>query len=165
MTTTATRAASDTTGGTQRAGRETTGSAIRGAAREVMSEVCGVALRAVVDMGVTQVGRVADRLDAVAERGGTGVREALTGRPAPARSKRMAARETATVVRARVGAAFGLAVACAVRLLQFLQRLAMQMLEALRRLARRPRTGRPAPEARADELRPRRRGAPRAPAR
>jgi hypothetical protein len=151
MATTVTRAASDTIGGVQQAGRETTRSAIRGAARELMSEVGNAALRAVVDMGVSQVDRVADRLDAVAERGGTGVREALTGRPAPARSDRRPAHEAATAVRARVGGAFSLVVAGAVRLLQFLQRLAQQLLEALRRLARRPRTALPEPEADADE--------------
>lgn len=151
-TTTVTRAASDGIGGARQAGRETTRSAVRGAAREVVSEVGNVALRAVVDMGVSQVGRVADRLDAFAERGGTGVREALTGRPAPARSDRKPATATvaATGVRARVGAAFSLVVAGAVRLLQFIQRLAKQLLAALRRLARRPRTAPPEPDAGVD---------------
>ncbi|WP_147258892.1 hypothetical protein [Pseudonocardia hierapolitana] len=154
MSTTATRTATDAIDGAPQAGRETTRSAIRGAAREVMSEVGGVALRAVVEMGVSQVGRMADRLDAVAERGGTGVREALTGKPAPARSDRKPVRQAARAVRARVGAAFSLVVTAALRLLQFLQRLAAQMLEALRRLARRPRRARPEPEAGADEAGP-----------
>jgi hypothetical protein len=150
MATTVTRGASDGIGGARQAGRETTRSAVRGAAREVMSEVGNVALRAVVDMGVSQVGRVADRLDAFAERGGTGARKALTGKPASARSDRKPARGAATAVRARVGAAFSLVVASAVRLLQFIQRLAMQLLAALRRLVRRPRTAPAEPEAGAD---------------
>lgn len=154
MATTVRRTASDAIGGARQAGRETTRSAVRGAAREVMSEVGGAALKAVVEMGVSQVGRVADRLDAVAEGGGTGVREALTGRPAPARSGRKPVHQAATAVRAGVGAAFSLVVTAAVRLLQFLQRLATQMLEALRRLARRPRKARPEPEAGADEAGP-----------
>jgi hypothetical protein len=159
MATTATRAASDTIGGVQQAGRETTRGAIRAAAREVMSEVGNAALKAVVDMGVSQADRVADRLDAVAERGGTGLREALTGRPAPARSDRQPAHEAVTAVRARVGAAFSLVVASAIKLLQFLQRLALQMLEALRRLARRPRTTLPEPETGADQEGPTREAA------
>lgn len=147
MATTLTRAASDTTGGVQQAGRETTRSAIRGVAGEVMSAVGNAALRAVVDIGVSQVDRLAGRLDAVAERGGTGVREALTGRPSPARSDRKPAHEAATAVRARMGATFGLVVAGAVKLLQFLQRLALRLLEALRRVVRRPRRALPEPEA------------------
>jgi hypothetical protein len=154
MATTVTRTASDAIGGARQAGRETTRSAIRGAAREVMSEVGSVALKAAVEMGVSQVGRVAERLDAVAERGGTGARDAPTGRRAPARPGRKPLHGAATAVRARVGAAFGLVVGGAVRLLRFLQRLATQMLEKLRRLARRPRGARPEPETGADEARP-----------
>jgi hypothetical protein len=98
----------------------------------------------VVDVAASRVDDVADRLDRVAESGGTGMREALTGRPAPARSDR---KDAGTSVRGRVGAAFSLVVSRAVHLLQFLQRLALQLLEALRRLARRPRTSPPEPDA------------------
>jgi hypothetical protein len=109
-------------------------------------------LGAVVDMAVSRVDRVADRLDGVAKSGGTGLREALTGRPAPRRSDRKDAKEAGTAVRVRVGAAFSLVVARAVVLLRFLQRLALKVLEALRRLARRPRMAQPGPEgAGADE--------------
>ena len=75
--------------------------------------------------------------------GGTGLREALTGRPGATRSERKdgeAAGKTGTGVRARVCAAFSLVMYRAVALLQLLQRLALQFLEALQRLARRPRT-------------------------
>lgn len=147
MAKTVTRAASDRTGGVKQAGRELTQNAMRGAARKVMSEAGNVVLGAVVDMAVSRVDRVAARLDSVAESGGTGVREALTGRPAAVRSDRKHADKAGTAVRARVGAAFSLVVASAVKLLQFLQRLALQMLEALRRLARRPRAALPEPEA------------------
>jgi hypothetical protein len=97
----------------------------------------------VVDRAVSRVDDVADRLDGVAESGGTGLREALTGRPAATRSERRdgeIAGKSGTTVRARVGAAFSLVMYRAVALLQLLQRLALQLLEPLQRLARRPRT-------------------------
>jgi hypothetical protein len=152
MTNTVTRTAARATGGAQQAGREFGRRVAGGAARKAMSEAGSVVLGAVVDMAVSRVDRVADRLDGVAKSGGTGLREALTGRPAPRRSDRKDAKETGTAVRVRVGAAFSLVVARAVALLQFLQRLALKLLEALRRLARRPRTAPPEPkEAGADE--------------
>jgi hypothetical protein len=112
-----------------------------------MSEAGSVVLGAVVDMAISRVDRVADRLDGVAQSGGTGLREALTGKPAPRRPDRKDAKETGTAVRARVGAAFSLVIARAVALLQFLQRLALKLLKALRRLARRSRTAPPEPQA------------------
>jgi hypothetical protein len=155
MTNTVTRTAARAAGGAQQAGRELGHRVAGGAARKVMSEAGSVVLGAVVDMAVSRVDRVADRLDGVAESGGTGLREALTGRPAPRRSDRKDAgdaRKTGTAVRVRVGAAFSLVVARAVSLLRFLQRLALKLLEALRRLARRSRTAPPEPKgAGADE--------------
>ena len=139
MANTVTRAARDAASGAQQAGRESTQGATRGVARKLMSEAGNAVLGAMVDVAVSRVDRVADRLDAVAESGGTGLREALTGRPAPARSDRKPADGAGAAVRARVGATFSLVVASALKLLQFLQRLALQLLEALRRLARRPR--------------------------
>ena len=147
MTNTVTRAAQRTTGGAQEAGRELGHRVAGGAARKMMSEAGSLVLGAVVDMAVSRVDRVADRLDGVAESGGTGLREALTGRPATRRSDGKDAKKTGTAMRAQMGAAFSLVVASAVKLLQFLQRLALQLLEALRRLARRPRTALPEPEA------------------
>jgi hypothetical protein len=148
MANTVTRTAARATGGAQQAGGELGSHVAREAARKVMSHAGSVVLGAVVDKAVSRVDRVADRLDGVAESGGTGLREALTGgRPAPQRSNRKDAKETRTAVRVRMGAAFSLVVARAVQLLQFLQRLALQVLEALRRLARRPRTAPPEPEA------------------
>jgi hypothetical protein len=152
MTNTVTRTAARATDGAQQAGREFGRRVAGGAARKAMSEAGSVVLGAVVDMAVSRVDRVADRLDGVAKSGGTGLREALTGRPAPQRSDRKDAKETGTAVRVRMGAAFSLVVARAVALLQFLQRLALKLLEALRRLARRPRTAPPEPkEAGVDE--------------
>jgi hypothetical protein len=147
MANTVTRAAQRTTGGAQQAGRELGHRVAGGAARKMMSEAGSVVLGAVVDMAVSRVDRVAARLDGVAESGGTGLRGALTGRPAKAMSDRKPADEGGTAVRALVGAAFSLVVSSAIKLLQFLQRLALQLLEALRRLARRPRTALPEPEA------------------
>jgi hypothetical protein len=147
MANTVTRTAARATGGAQQAGGELGSHVAREAARKVMSHAGSVVLGAVVDKAVSRVDRVADRLDGVAESGGTGLRKALTGRPAPQRSNRKDAKETRTAVRVRMGAAFSLVVARAVQLLQFLQRLALQVLEALRRLARRTRTEPPEPEA------------------
>jgi hypothetical protein len=152
MTNTVTRTATRATGGAQQAGRELADRVAGGVARKVMSEAGSVVLGAVVDMAVSRVDRVADRLDGVAQSGGTGLREALTGKPAPTRSDRKDAKETGTAVRVRVGAVFSLVVARAVALLRFLQRLALKVLEALRRLARRSRTAPPEPKgAGADE--------------
>jgi hypothetical protein len=119
MANTVTRTAARATGGAQQAGREFGRRVAGGAARKAMSEAGSVVLGAVVDMAVSRVDRVADRLDGVAKSGGTGLREALTGRPAPRRSDRKDAKETGTAVRVRVGAAFSLVVARAVALLQF----------------------------------------------
>ncbi|GAA1283867.1 hypothetical protein GCM10009609_55960 [Pseudonocardia aurantiaca] len=119
MANTVTRAAERTTGGAQQAGRELGHRVAGGAARKMMSEAGSVVLGAVVDMAVSRVDRVADRLDGVAE-SGAGLREALTGRPAPRRSDRKDAKKTGTAIRARMGAAFSLVVASAVKLLQFL---------------------------------------------
>jgi hypothetical protein len=151
MANTVTRTAARATGGAQQAGGELGSHVAREAARKVMSQAGSVVLGAVVDRAVSRVDRVADRLDGVAESGGTGLREALTGRPAPRRPDRKDAKEPGTAVGVRMGAAFSLVVARAAALLQFLQRLALQLLEALRRLARRPRTAPPEPEAGADE--------------
>jgi hypothetical protein len=148
---TATRAA----GGALRTGRELPGRAAGGVARKAMSEAGNVMLGAAVDMAIGRVSRVADRLDGVAESGGTGLREALTGRPARTRSDRKdqgRVAKSGKAVRAQMGAAFSLVLARAVAVLRFLQRLALQVLEALRRLARRPRTAPSEPRpAAADE--------------
>ncbi|GAA1297971.1 hypothetical protein [Pseudonocardia xinjiangensis] len=139
LTGTATRA----TGGALRAGRELPDRAVSGVARKAMSEAGNAMLGAVVDMAIGRVDRVADRLDGVAESGGTGLREALTGRPTRSRSDRAGPgvlARSGTAVRARTGAAFSLVVAQAVAVLRFLQRLAQQVLAALQRLARRRRT-------------------------
>ena len=150
MTDTVTRTATRATGGARQTARGVATDTVREVARKTMSEAGSVVLGAVVDMAISRVDRVADRLDGVAESGGTGLREALTGRPAPTRSDRKAAGDadkTGPAVRARVGAAFSFVVHRAVQLLRFLQRLALQVLEALRRRARRSRTAPPEPEA------------------
>ena len=152
MANTVTRSATRVTTGAQRAGREFGRRVAGGVARKAMSEAGAVVLGAVVDMAVSRVDSVADRLDGVAESGGTGLREALTGRPASRRPDRKDARKTGTAVRAQIGAAFSLVVSRAVALLRFLQHLALKVLEALRGLARRSRTAPPGPEgAGADE--------------
>jgi hypothetical protein len=147
MANTVTHSATRVTGGAQQVGREFGRRVAGGAARKAMSGAGSVVLGAVVDMAVTRVDRIADRLDGVAKSGGTGLQEALTGRPASRRPDRKDARETGTAVRARMGAAFSLVLSPAVALLQFLQRLAQKLLETLRRLARRPRTAPPEPQA------------------
>jgi hypothetical protein len=150
MTDIVTRTATRATGGARQTARGVATDTVRETARKAMSEAGSVVLGAVVDMAISRVDRVADRLDGVAESGGTGLREALTGRPAPTRSARKDpgdADKAGTAVRARMGAAFSFVVYRAVQLLRFLQRVALQLLEALRRLARRPRTAPPEPEA------------------
>jgi hypothetical protein len=106
----------------------------------------------VVHMAVSRVDRVADRLDGVAESGGNGLREALTGKPAPTRSDRKDAKKTGTAVRARQAPR---SASSSPAPLKFLQRRALKLLKALRRLARRSRTAPPEPKgAGADEDRP-----------
>jgi len=132
VTGTATRA----TGGARKAAGGA-GSRVAGeVARKAMSEAGNKVLGTVVDMAIARVDRVANRLDDFAESGGTGLREALTGKP----TQQKKPRASGTAMRARMGAAFSLVVARAMALLQFLQRLALQLLEALRRLAGRRRT-------------------------
>jgi hypothetical protein len=128
-----------------------------------MSEAGTKVLGTVVDMAIARVDRVANRLDDFAESGGTGLREALTGKP----KQQKKPRTTGTAMRARMGAAFSLVVARAMALLQLLQRLALQVLEALRRVAGRRRTAPAkkessgaedaAPEAASENGRPRKR--------
>ena len=163
MTETVTRTATRATGGARKAAGGA-GSRVAGeVARKAMSEVGNKVLGTVVDMAIARVDRVADRLDDFAEGGGTGLREALTGRPAQQKKSRV----TGTAKRARMGAAFSLVVSRAMALLQFLQRLALKLLESLRRLAGRRRTA-PAetqaagaddrqPEAASENGRPRKR--------
>jgi hypothetical protein len=101
-----------------------------------MTEVGNKVLGTVVDMAIARVDKVADRLDDFAQSGGTGLREALTGKS----TQQKKPRPTGTAMRARMGAGFSLVVARAMALLQFLQRLAMKLLETLQHLARRRRT-------------------------
>ena len=146
MTDTVTRTATRATGGARNAAGEG-GSRVAGeVARKAMSEAGNKVLGTVVDMAIARVDRVADRLDDFAESGGGGLREALTGKP----TQQKKPRATGTAMRARMGAAFSLVVARAIALLQFLQHLAMKLLEALQRLAGRRRTA-PAETQAADE--------------
>ncbi|GAA3049438.1 hypothetical protein GCM10010464_12090 [Pseudonocardia yunnanensis] len=136
MTDTVTRTATRATGGARKAAGGA-GSRVAGeVARKAMSDAGTKVLGTVVDMAIARVDRVANRLEDFAESGGTGLREALTGKP----KQQKKPRTTGTAMRARMGAAFSLVVARAMALLQFLQRLAMQLLEALQRLAGRRRT-------------------------
>ncbi|HEY4419911.1 MAG TPA: hypothetical protein VGN22_10350 [Pseudonocardia sp.] len=163
MADTVTRTATRATGGARKAAGGAGSSVAGEIARKAMSEAGTKVLGSVVDMAIARVDRVADRLDDFAESGGTGLREALTGKP----KQQKKPRATGTAMRARMGAAFSLVVARAVALLQFLQRLAMQLLEALRRLTGRGRTeptetqaadtDETQPEAASENGRPRRR--------
>lgn len=133
VTGTATRA----TGGARKAAGGAQSRVAGEVARQAMSEAGNKVLGTVVDMAIARVDRVAGRLDDFAAGGGTGLREALTGKP----TQQKKPRATGTAMRARMGAAFSLVVARATALLQFLRRLASTLLEALRRLASRRRTG------------------------
>ncbi|GAA1227503.1 hypothetical protein [Pseudonocardia alaniniphila] len=145
MTDTVTRTATRATGGVRK-GAGGAGSRVAGeVARKAMSDAGTKVLGTVVDMAIARVDRVANRLDDFAESGGTGLREALTGKP----KQKKKPRATGTAMPARMGAAFSLVVARAMALLQLLQRLALQLLEALQRLAGRLRTG-PAKKQTAD---------------
>jgi hypothetical protein len=135
MTDTVTRTATRATGGARKAAGGAGSQVVGEVARKAMSEAGSMVLGTVVDMAIARVDRVADRLDNFAESGGTGLREALTGRP----TQQKKLRATGTAVRARMGAAFSLVVSRAVAVLQFLQHLAMKLLETLQRLASRRR--------------------------
>jgi hypothetical protein len=127
--------------GAARAGRKTAIDPASDIARRVMNEAGRRLLGVAVDRAVSVIGGVADRLQNVAENDDTSLREVLTGSPARTRSAGKG-RGDATdepPKPSRLGAAFSLVMYRAVQALQFLQRLALQVLEALRRLARRPR--------------------------
>ncbi|MHA6793947.1 hypothetical protein ACVGVM_10635 [Pseudonocardia bannensis] len=152
MTRTVTQPVTRAAGGAKRAAEGATSGATsevaREAARRAMAEAGRRVLGAVVDRAVSRVDDVADRLDDVVENRGTGVREALTGRP----GRRDAADRKKTAgggpgLTAQMGAAFSTVVYRALQLLQSIQRMALQLLEALQRLVRRPAKGEPDAEA------------------
>lgn len=102
VTGTATRA----TGGARKAAGRAQSRVAGEVARKAMSEAGSKVLGTVVDVAIARVDRVAGRLDDFAEGGGTGLREALTGRSTPQKKRRA----TGTAMRARMGAAFSLVV-------------------------------------------------------
>jgi hypothetical protein len=122
----------------------------RAAARAAMGRAGHTVLGAAVDRTVLGVEGVAQRLDRVAA--GTAKRGSASGRQvADPRSVVGPVRRVGSQVGARVGAGFGLLMRTAIAVLQFLQKLALQALAALRDLAQRLRARIPAKKAAAAE--------------
>jgi hypothetical protein len=109
-------------------------SALRAASRQLLATAGNQVLRAAVDRAVVRVDQTADRLDAVAAGEGRARRATPsrkpTGRPDYDRAPR-AARAV------KMGAAFSLVIHQAARILQFIRRLAQELVAALARLVRR----------------------------
>ncbi|MCU1649071.1 MAG: hypothetical protein QOI10_4028 [Solirubrobacterales bacterium] len=134
MANTTTHAARRAAGGARPATRGVATDPVREAARRAISEVGGRVLGVAADRVISRVEGVAGRLDHVAE-SGTGLREALTGRPATTRPEEESEVAGAgAIVPAGIGAAFSLMLYRAAQLLRFVQRLALQLLEALQHL-------------------------------
>jgi hypothetical protein len=115
---------------------------LRAAGRQLLATAGNQVLKAAVDRAVGKVDTVAGRLDAVAS--GEHKPRPPAKRKPPERPAGQRVRETAAVVKVRVGAALNLVVQQALRLLQLIQRLAQQLLATLARLLQRgDETGRP----------------------
>lgn len=111
--------------------------AMRAAGRQLLTTAGNQVLKVAVDRAVGKVDHVAGRLDAVA----AGEHRKPTSRPPTSRKSQPPARqdesEAEHPLRVKVGVAFNLVVQQAIRLLQLVQRLARQLLDALSRLFRR----------------------------
>ena len=132
-TTNAGRAVGDTVAG---GARSASAQPLRAASRQLLATAGNQVLKIAVDRAVGKVDQVAGRLDTVASG------ERRKPRPPasttqPKRPAEQRVRQTAGVVKVKVGAAFNLVVQQALRLLQLVQRLAQQLLAAIARLFRR----------------------------
>lgn len=111
--------------------------AMRAAGRQLLATAGNQVLKVAVDRAVGKVDHVAGRLDAVA----AGERRKPTSRPPTSRTTQRPARqdenEAEHPLRLKVGAAFNLVVQQAIHLLQLVQRLVRQLLDALSGLFRR----------------------------
>jgi hypothetical protein len=135
---------STSVGAGRRAGQTLSGAAgtagtqaLRAAGMQLLATAGNQVVKVVVDQAVDRVDKVAGRLDAVAA--GDGPRR----RAAPSGTRRQRQDDagggpTERPVRVRVGAAFGLVVDQALRVLRLVQRLAQQLAAALARLVHRP---------------------------
>jgi HPt (histidine-containing phosphotransfer) domain-containing protein len=109
--------------------------ALRAAGMQLLATAGNQAVKVVLDQAVDRVDKMADRLDAVAA--GDGRRRAAPSGTRDPRQDDADQPAAERPVRDRVGAAFGLVVDQALRLLRLVQRLAQQLAAALARLVRR----------------------------
>jgi hypothetical protein len=120
--------------------------ALRAAGRELLATAGNQVLKAAVDRAVGRVDHPADRLDAFAAGGGR-VRPAKPTREPPERSDRGRVLGAGRAVQVKMGAAYSLLVHQMARILEFVRRLAQQLIAALARLVRRGGDGRSASPA------------------
>jgi hypothetical protein len=119
------------------AGRSAGSQAMRAAGRQLIATAGNQVLKAAVDRAVTTVDQTAGRLDAFAAREPRPPRGRVAGTPAASGPERT----PGSAVRAKVGASFSFVAHRAMLLLQLIQRLARQLLDALARLVSRARGG------------------------
>ena len=109
--------------------------ALRAAGMQLLAAAGNQAVKVVVDQAVDRVDKVADRLNAVAA--GDDQRRAAPGETHRSRQDDADGKPAERPVRVRVGAAFGLVVDQALRVLRLVQRLAQQLAAAFARLVHR----------------------------
>ena len=109
---------------------------LRAAGRQLLVTAGNQVLKAAVDRAVSKVDRTAGRLDAFAAREPRPSGSRVAGTPPKGAA---ASGPERSAVRAKVGASFSFIARRAMLLLQLIQRLARQLLDALARLVRRAR--------------------------
>jgi hypothetical protein len=117
--------------------------AVGAASRQLLATAGNQVLKAAVDRAVNRVDRTAGRLDALAAREPRQSRPRVAGTSPDRAAGAPSERRTADTVRAKVGASLSFVAQRAMLLLQLVQRLARQLLDALRRLLHRDRADGP----------------------
>ena len=111
------------------------------AGRQILATAGNQVLKAAVDRAVNKVDRTAGRLDEFAAREPRPSRSRVAGTPPKGAAGSGGEAGRGSAVRAKVGASFSFVAQRAMVLLQLIQRLAQQLLDALARLVRRVRGG------------------------
>ena len=109
--------------------------------RQILATAGNQVLKAAVDRAVNKVDRTAGRLDEFAAREPRPSRSRVAGTPPKGAAGSGGEAGRGSAVRAKVGASFSFVAQRAMVLLQLIQRLAQQLLDALARLVRRVRGG------------------------
>jgi hypothetical protein len=109
--------------------------------RQILATAGNQVLKAAVDRAVSKVDQTAGRLDEFASREPRPSRSRVAGTPPKGAAGSGGEAGRGSAVRAKVGASFSFVAQRAMVLLQLIQRLAQQLLDALARLVRRVRGG------------------------